>query len=92
MDAPLLLDDRCLRGRWGFTLASLATAIAIAAVTATAVTASAPMLFTFALRTITPRLLLALMWRGLSLLLRGLAFWTRLRAFASERMELRRFA
>ena len=41
---------------------------------------------------ITAGLLLPLMRGLLALLLRGLALWTRLRGFARERMELRRFA
>lgn len=102
MDAPLLLDDRSADAALRRLLAPLAAAIALAPVTVAAVapaaiTTSAPMLFTltfgssaFAFWTITPWLLPLL--GGLALLLRGPALWTRLRVFASERMELRRFA
>jgi hypothetical protein len=103
MNAPLLLDDRSADTALRRLLAPLAAAIALAAVTVAtvapaAITTSAPMLITLAFgsstlafRPITPRRLLSLLWR-LALLLRGLSLGTRLRAFASERMELRRFA
>ena len=103
VDAPLLLDDRSVGAALRRLLAPLTAAIALAAVTVAAVApaaiaASAPMLVTlafgssaFALRTITPWLLLPVMG-GLGLLLWALALWMRLRLFADDRMELRRFA
>jgi len=80
-------------------------AVTLAAVAPAAITTSPPMFVTlafgssaFALRTITSWLLLpvvgglALLLWGLALLLCGLPLCMRLRAFASDRMELRRVA
>jgi len=105
MDAPLLLDDRSVGAALRRLLAPLAAAIALAAVAPAAITTSPPMFVTlafgssaFALRTITSWLLLpvvgglALLLWGLALLLCGLPLCMRLRAFASDRMELRRVA